>query len=81
MLPSELDSTDFCKTTLSAMLLNYPPPTAINLDKTFDDDIQKDNATLNFIQDYLTNDKLVHDEDLVLIVDGQHLVMKVMRSI
>ncbi|KAF2130257.1 hypothetical protein P153DRAFT_356058 [Dothidotthia symphoricarpi CBS 119687] len=72
IMPSEKDSNDFCKTTLSAMLLNYPPPSAINMHKTFENDFQRDNATLFHIQNYLDNDKLVHDEDLVLIVDGQN---------
>jgi hypothetical protein len=71
LMPAEQDSDAFCKTTLSAMLLNYPPPTAINYHESFDTPTDRERETLANIRDYLSNTKMVHDDDLVLIVDGQ----------
>lgn len=71
LMTSEKDSDDFCKSTLSAMLLNYPPPTGVNLYKTFVRPGHKEWQTLSGINEYLHNEKLVHDEDLLLIVDGE----------
>jgi hypothetical protein len=71
LMPAETDSNNFCKTTLSAMLLNYPPPTAINFHETFATPADRERQTLASIHDYLNNAKMVHDDDLVLIVDGQ----------
>jgi hypothetical protein len=70
LMTSEKDSDDFCRSTLSAMLLNYPPPTGINLHQTFVRSEHKEWQTLSEIKEYLHNEKLVHDEDLLLIVDG-----------
>lgn len=71
LMTSQNDSDDFCKSTLSAMLLNYPPPTGVNLYKTFVRPGHKEWQTLSGIKEYLHNEKLVHDEDLLLIVDGE----------
>jgi hypothetical protein len=71
LMTSEKDSDDFCKSTLSAMLLNYPPPTGVNLYRTFVRPGHKEWQTLSEIKEYLHNEKLVHDDDLLLIVDGQ----------
>ncbi|KAF1944764.1 hypothetical protein EJ02DRAFT_370768 [Clathrospora elynae] len=71
IMPSERDTGGFCKTTLSAMLLSYPPPTAIQLYTVFGSDVQWERDTLNSTLHYLSNKKLVKDEDLILIVDGQ----------
>ncbi|CAO2655914.1 Nn.00g047170.m01.CDS01 [Neocucurbitaria sp. VM-36] len=71
LMPAERDTDGFCKTTLSAMLLNYPPPTAVNLYTAFETDIQWERNILNTTLNYLSNAKYVQDEDLVLIVDGQ----------
>ncbi|KAF3034604.1 hypothetical protein E8E12_004594 [Didymella heteroderae] len=71
LMTSEKDSDDFCKSTLSAMLLSYPPPTGVNLYQTFVRPGHKEWQTLSGIKEYLHNEKLVHDEDLLLIVDGQ----------
>jgi hypothetical protein len=64
------DSPEFCKTSLSAMILNYPPPTIINLREKFDTDLDMEKARLKHILEYLKNKLLVRDEDLLLIVDG-----------
>ena len=71
-MPAERDTDGFCKTTLSAMLLNYPPPTAVNLYRAFENDVQWERDTLVGIRHYLNNDKFVQDEDLVLVVDGEN---------
>lgn len=71
LMTAEKDSDDFCKSTLSAMLLNYPPPTGVNLNQKFVRSGHKEWQTLSGIKEYLHNEKLVHDEDLLLIVDGQ----------
>jgi hypothetical protein len=64
------DSPEFCKTSLSAMILNYPPPTIINLREKFTTDLDREKARLKRILDYLNNKLLVKDDDLLLIVDG-----------
>ncbi|CAE7179697.1 CAF-1 p150 multi-domain protein [Pyrenophora teres f. teres] len=69
--PSNQDTHGFCQTTLSAMLLNYPPPTVPLLYARIETDVQREGDTLNSTLNYLNNKKLVKDEDLVLIVDGQ----------
>jgi hypothetical protein len=61
----------FCKTTLSAMMLNYPPPTILNLYDKFDDVVDAEQARLEGVLRYLRNTKMVKDEDLVLLVDGR----------
>lgn len=71
IMPSERDTEDFCKSTLSAMLLNYPPPTIVNLHATHPSDTQWERDILASTLHYLSNKKLVQDHDLVLIVDGQ----------
>ncbi|KAJ4371536.1 hypothetical protein N0V83_004755 [Neocucurbitaria cava] len=71
LMPAESDTDGFCKTTLSAMLLNYPPPTAVNLYTAFENEIQWERDILNTTLNYLSNAKYVQDEDLVLIVDGK----------
>lgn len=53
------------------MLLNYPPPTAVNFRQTFLSPGHKERQTLYGIRQYLENEEMVHDEDLLLIVDGQ----------
>jgi hypothetical protein len=70
-MPAERDTDGFCKTTLSAMLLNYPPPTAVQLYKSYESDVKWERDTLNSTLHYLSNEKLVKDHDLILIVDGQ----------
>lgn len=71
LMTSERDSDAFCKSTLSAMLLNYPPPTAVTFGQKSMRNGRKESQTLHEIREYLHNAKLVHDEDLLLIVDGQ----------
>ncbi|KAF2449612.1 hypothetical protein P171DRAFT_405005 [Karstenula rhodostoma CBS 690.94] len=62
---------DFCKTTMSAMIMNYPPPTIVNpfVDPSKTSDWEK--AKLKGVLAYLENTKVVKDNDLVMLVDGR----------
>ncbi|OAL52273.1 hypothetical protein IQ07DRAFT_678294 [Pyrenochaeta sp. DS3sAY3a] len=71
IMASERDTDGFCQTTLSAMLLNYPPPTAVNLYTRFETEEQWETETINSTLHYLSTSRFVQDDDLVLIVDGQ----------
>lgn len=53
------------------MLLNYPPPTAVNIGRSYFSPGRRERQSLSQIHGYLHNEKLVHDHDLLLIVDGQ----------
>lgn len=71
LMSSEKDSDAFCKATLSAMLLNYPPPTAVTIGQTFASPGRREREILHGIREYLHTGRLVHNEDLLLFVDGQ----------
>lgn len=71
VMPAESDNEGFCQTTLSGMILNYPPPTVVNLYREFESDRQVEKATLYSTWHYLNNTKYVQEEDLILIVDGE----------
>ncbi|KAJ6198622.1 hypothetical protein J3E72DRAFT_238691 [Bipolaris maydis] len=71
IMPFEYESSNFCKSTLSAMLLNYPPPTVVQLNSGHGTSEKRHEAILNDTLHYLSNTKLVKDKDLVLIVDAQ----------
>ncbi|KAF2274717.1 uncharacterized protein EI97DRAFT_459990 [Westerdykella ornata] len=71
LLAAQQDSPEFCKTTLSAMILNYPPATIINLFRKFDSEKERERARVRGILQFLENGRVVGDEDLVLIADGQ----------
>ncbi|KAF2739677.1 hypothetical protein EJ04DRAFT_508537 [Polyplosphaeria fusca] len=70
LMPALIDNDDFCKTSLSAKMLNYPAPTVINLFQTFSSQYERELTKIKSISEYLNNERLVSDEDLVLIVDG-----------
>lgn len=73
MIPASQTSPNFCKTLLSSFVLSYPSPTLINYGKTFDSSDQDGGShtgKIRGILDFLNNEKNVHDDDLVLIVDG-----------
>ncbi|KAF2036741.1 hypothetical protein EK21DRAFT_51610, partial [Setomelanomma holmii] len=72
VMPAQIDSDGFCKTSLSAMILKYPPPTIPNLYRDFRNDVQWERDTLSSIRHYLHNTKFVNDDDLMLIVDGEN---------
>jgi hypothetical protein len=53
------------------MLLNYPPPTVPQLYTPYRTEERRERDRLNSTLHYLSNQRLVKDEDLVLVVDGQ----------
>ncbi|KAF2749580.1 hypothetical protein M011DRAFT_398962 [Sporormia fimetaria CBS 119925] len=71
VLPAVDENAQFCKTTMSGMILNFPPPTVIGLYEEFKSQMERDRALVGGIKNYLSTDKYVRDEDLVLIVDGE----------
>lgn len=71
-MSSEKESDAFCKTTLSAMILNYPPPTVVNLNHKFDNDNERERQTLVKTLRFFGDQRYVQDEDLVLIVDAEN---------
>ncbi|KAF2690128.1 hypothetical protein K458DRAFT_412951 [Lentithecium fluviatile CBS 122367] len=71
LMPALDEDDEFCRTTLSAMILNYPPPTIINFYDQLDTLAEGGKAHLEGILNYLKDGKMVNEEDLVLIVDGR----------
>jgi len=65
------EDDDFCKTTLSAMILDYPPPTIVNLYAELEDAVELEKARLEGVLRYLSDGKKINDQDLVLVVDGK----------
>lgn len=72
IMPAESDTIDFCKTTASAMMLNYPPVTAVGLRGNFESDEKRQREILQRTLKYLSNKQFVKDHDLILIVDGEN---------
>ncbi|KAL9121644.1 MAG: hypothetical protein Q9187_001802 [Circinaria calcarea] len=73
LIPNSEHDGHFCKTLLSSFLLNYPPPTITDYGKAPTGDGEDKAAHGRKIQgvyDFLSKDKKVRDEDLVLIIDG-----------
>ena len=70
LIPATHENPDFCKTVLSAMLLNYPPPTILNFDSKLDTVVDIEMAKLQAVHSYLQDAKHVKEHDMVLIVDG-----------
>ncbi|OCL04736.1 hypothetical protein AOQ84DRAFT_441901, partial [Glonium stellatum] len=70
LMPATHENQDFCNTVLSAMLLNYPPPTILNFESKFDTIVDIEMAKLQAIHNYLQDRKHVKENDIVLIVDG-----------
>ena len=62
-----------CKNLLSSHILNYPPPTLINFGKVFEGEEWDKGSHTGKIQgvfDFLNQERNVHDDDLVLVIDG-----------
>jgi len=70
LMPATHENPDFCKTVLSAMLLNYPPPTILNFDSKLDTVADIEMAKLQAVHSYLQDAKHVKEHDIVLVVDG-----------
>ncbi|KAI9783977.1 MAG: hypothetical protein M1839_002922 [Geoglossum umbratile] len=73
LIPASETNPNLCKTLLSAFILNYPPPTLINFNKTFDgNNWDKGSRTgkIRGVWDHLAKMEHNKDEDLVLVIDG-----------
>ncbi|KAF7856994.1 hypothetical protein EAF04_009754 [Stromatinia cepivora] len=70
IIPARKRSANLCKTLISAAVLNYPPPTLIGFE--LDEKEGKDSSSSQYVQETLNflNGKEVHDDDIVLILDG-----------
>ena len=73
LIPASKSNENLCKTLLSSFVLNYPSPTLINFGEVFTG-TNWDNGShagkINGVYNFLSNDKKVRDDDLVLIIDG-----------
>ncbi|KAI9765147.1 MAG: hypothetical protein M1840_007740 [Geoglossum simile] len=72
IIPASGTNPNLCKTLLSAFILNYPPPTLINFNRTFENNWGKSTHTskIRGVWNYLAKEGHIADEDLVLIIDG-----------
>ncbi|KAF2493455.1 hypothetical protein BU16DRAFT_619781 [Lophium mytilinum] len=71
LMPATKDNSNFCKTVLSAMIMDYPAPTIINFKEKFKNTTELERAKVKNIVNYLSDRKNVRNDDLVMIVDGQ----------
>ncbi|KAH0556218.1 hypothetical protein GP486_005856 [Trichoglossum hirsutum] len=73
LIPASEANSNLCKTLLSAFILNYPPPTLINFNKTFDGengDGGSHTGKIRGVWDYLAKGEHTADDDIVLVIDG-----------
>ncbi|KAI9811771.1 MAG: hypothetical protein M1827_005316 [Pycnora praestabilis] len=73
LIPASEPNANLCKTILSALILEYPPPTLINFNKSFNGDSWDKGSHTGKIRgvfDFLQDEKQVKEKDLVLIIDG-----------
>ena len=73
LIPASETNEKLCKTLLSGFILNYPPPTLINFGQVFTGDNWDKGShagKIKGVYDFLSKDKKVYDDDLVLVIDG-----------
>lgn len=73
LVPATSSNENLCKTFLSAIILGYPSPTLVNLNKTFESsnwDGGTHEGKIQGIYNFLSDETQVKDDDLVLIIDG-----------
>ncbi|KAL8653875.1 MAG: hypothetical protein Q9226_003657, partial [Calogaya cf. arnoldii] len=73
LIPASESNPKLCKTLLSTFALAYPPPTLINYGKKFDGegwDKGSHAGKIRGVYDYLSDEKKVKDDDVVLVIDG-----------
>lgn len=56
---------------MAGTILNYPPPTVVNLFQEFKSQAEREKARLKSIYHHLMKKKFVKENDLVLVVDGE----------
>ncbi|KKY16168.1 hypothetical protein UCDDS831_g07260 [Diplodia seriata] len=64
LIPATDADSNFCRTVLSTMLLEYPPPTILGYSRG------EESTITEVVHDHLQHTEAIKDEDLVLIVDG-----------
>ncbi|OJD38998.1 uncharacterized protein BKCO1_3000279 [Diplodia corticola] len=64
LVPATDGDANFCRTILSTMLLEYPPPTILGYSRG------EESSIIEVVHDHLQHTEAIKDEDLVLIVDG-----------
>ncbi|KAI9674095.1 MAG: hypothetical protein M1817_001913 [Caeruleum heppii] len=73
LVPASQTNPNLCKTLLSAFILDYPTPTLINFNKSFNEG-GWDNGThigkIRGVLEYLSHSSGTRDDDVVLVVDG-----------
>ncbi|KAI9785671.1 MAG: hypothetical protein M1835_003255 [Candelina submexicana] len=74
LIPASRTTPELCKTLISANILNYPPPILVNFGKDFNDADSNHTGShtgkLRGVLDHLRDDRQIHDEDIVLVIDG-----------
>ncbi|KAF9893160.1 hypothetical protein FE257_012572 [Aspergillus nanangensis] len=74
VIPARKKSRSLCRMLTSAMILNYPPPTLISYGRSLPEGSREYDALVDRITgiyNFLEYTPHVHDDDFVLIVDGQ----------
>lgn len=56
---------------MSAMIMNYPPPTIVSMFATSERESDREQEKLKGVLAYLEDQKVVKDNDLVMLVDGR----------
>ncbi|KAF2138525.1 uncharacterized protein K452DRAFT_301059 [Aplosporella prunicola CBS 121167] len=74
IIPAAEASPDFCRTVLSGMLLDFPPPTILGYDERHPE------TMVASIQEHLEEES-INDDDLVLIVDGYSVWFQLPSSV
>ncbi|KAH7053339.1 hypothetical protein B0J12DRAFT_739444 [Macrophomina phaseolina] len=64
LIPATEADSNFCRTVLSTMLLEYPPPTILGYAHS------EESTIIEVVHEHLQHNQGIKDEDLVLIVDG-----------
>ncbi|KAL1632930.1 hypothetical protein SLS56_003215 [Neofusicoccum ribis] len=64
LIPATEADSNFCRTVLSTMLLEYPPPTILGYAHS------EESTIIEVVHDHLQRTQAIQDDDLVLIVDG-----------
>lgn len=64
LIPATAADSNFCRTVLSTMLLEYPAPTIMGYAHS------EESTIIEVVHEHLQRNQEIKDEDLVLIVDG-----------
>lgn len=70
LIPVSETSANLCKTLVSSMILNYPPPELINFGHKDKDINVAHTAKIRGVSEFLQNSWHIKDDDLILMIDG-----------